>query len=62
LLRQINGTQPGPGELIVGISEHVTYWNSLGWRDPFSTSTYTDRQPSMGPGLALIVSTLRRWW
>ena len=44
LLSQINGTQPGPGELIVGISEHVTYWNSLGWRDPFSSAIYTDRQ------------------
>jgi hypothetical protein len=33
LLRQLNGTKPGPGELIVGISEHVTYWNSLGWRE-----------------------------
>ena len=44
LLRRINGTEPSPDELIVGISEHVTYWNSLGWSDPFSSSTYTDRQ------------------
>jgi hypothetical protein len=44
LLRQVNGTQTSEGQLIVGISEHVTYWNSLGWSDPFASSAYTDRQ------------------
>jgi hypothetical protein len=48
LLRQIDGTRPGAGQLIVGISEHVTYWNSLGWTDPFSSSIYTDRQNAYG--------------
>lgn len=48
LLRQINGTQTKEGQLIVGISEHVTYWNSLGWADPFSSSTFTDRQNAYG--------------
>ena len=48
LLRQINGTQTNGGRLIVGISEHVTYWNSLGWSDPFSSSIYTDRQNGYG--------------
>jgi len=44
LLRQVNGSQTTDGQLIVGISEHVTYWNSLGWSDPYSSSAYTDRQ------------------
>lgn len=44
LLRRVNGRQTAEGELVVGISEHVTYWNRLGWTDPFSSSTYTDRQ------------------
>ena len=44
LLRQVNGTQTSGGQWIVGISEHVTYWNSLGWSDPFSSSLYTERQ------------------
>ncbi|MBB5055886.1 hypothetical protein HDF16_000555 [Granulicella aggregans] len=48
LLRQIDHTQTAAGQLIVGISEHVTYWNSLGWQDPFSSSIYTDRQNSYG--------------
>jgi hypothetical protein len=32
------------GQLVVGISEHVTYWNQLGWSDPFSSPVYTERQ------------------
>ena len=32
------------GQLIVGISEHVSYWNGLGWKDPFSADLYTNRQ------------------
>ena len=48
LLRQINGTHTKGGDWVVGISEHVTYWNSLGWTDPFSSAIYTDRQNSYG--------------
>jgi hypothetical protein len=48
LLRQLNGTHTNAGQLIVGISEHVTYWNSLGWSDPFSSSVYTERQNAYG--------------
>jgi hypothetical protein len=48
LLRELNGTTTSSGKLVVGISEHVTYWNSLGWTDPFSASAYTDRQNSYG--------------
>ena len=44
LLRQVNGSQTSAGQLVVGISEHVTYWNSLGWSDPFSSPLYTERQ------------------
>ena len=44
LLRMINNTHTPQGQLIVGLSEHVTYWNGLGWNDPFSSETYTARQ------------------
>jgi hypothetical protein len=44
LLARLNGAKTNAGDLIVGISEHVTYWNQLGWRDPFSTDTATERQ------------------
>ncbi len=44
LLRKLNGARVDSGQLIVGLSEHVTYWNNLGWMDPFSDQTYTARQ------------------
>ncbi len=44
LLRLVNGSQTSGGQLVVGISEHVTYWNSLGWADPYSSPAYTERQ------------------
>jgi hypothetical protein len=44
LLKLVNGSKTSGGELVVGISEHVTYWNSLGWSDPYSSDAYTERQ------------------
>jgi hypothetical protein len=44
VLRQVNLKETSAGQLIVGISEHVTYWNDLGWRDPFSAPEFTERQ------------------
>jgi hypothetical protein len=48
LLRQVNGARTSADQLVVGISEHVTYWNGLGWSDPFSSTAYTDRQNAYG--------------
>jgi hypothetical protein len=48
LLRKLNGTRSDSGQIIVGLSEHVTYWNNLGWMDPFSDETYTSRQSAYG--------------
>ncbi len=31
-------------EQIIPLSFHVDYWNRLGWTDPFSNATYSDRQ------------------
>jgi len=53
LLRKVNGTLTDAGQLIVGISEHVTYWNSLGWTDPFSSPIYTERQNAYGTSFGL---------
>ena len=44
LLRQMTGKITPAGQLIIGISEHVTYWNHLGWMDPFSDDRFTQRQ------------------
>jgi hypothetical protein len=53
LLRQVSGRRTERGQLIVGISEHVTYWNSLGWKDPFSVDQYTERQNAYGAHFGL---------
>src|SRR5256885_6555536 len=48
VLERLLATQPVAGAAIVGLGQHVDYWDRLGWKDRFSSAAFTNRQQVYG--------------
>jgi hypothetical protein len=53
LLSQLEEKQPVAGVEIIALSEHVDYWNRLGWADPYSSALFSQRQSEYSQAFGL---------
>src|SRR5579863_7516870 len=48
VLTRLDRDQPVAGVEVIALSEHVDYWNRLGWKDRFSSALFSGRQEDYG--------------
>src|SRR5690349_2923358 len=48
VLQQLIAAQPVAGARIIGLGQHVDYWDAQGWKDRFSSAALTNRQQMYG--------------
>jgi hypothetical protein len=44
VLARLERERPVAGAEILALGEHVDYWNNIGWTDPFSSRSFSERQ------------------
>ena len=53
LLAKLKRDQPQGGAEIIALSEHVDYWNSRAWADPYASAAFSGRQEAYRKALRL---------
>ena len=53
LLADFDQAQLIEGAQVIALSEHVDYWNQLGWKDPFSSAEFSQRQTDYALALSM---------